>query len=189
MFHKLINVIGYAWTMRAIALVVLCLSIVPALSMKKRGRSTSSRRGLDFAAFKDSEYTLFAIAMFLGYLGLYIPFFYIQLYSLEKSNITGELDFYLLPIMNASGFFGRLVSSLHSILDFPHTVTDCWPHGRYYRAIQRFHFVRECVRSACIWLGRDVQRSKHPAVLRVVWSLQLWAYYNTRNRSRSEPLS
>jgi predicted MFS family arabinose efflux permease len=115
--------------MRAIAFVVLGLSIVPALSMKKRGVSTPSRRGLDLAAFRDSEYTLFAIAMFLGYLGLYIPFFYIQLYSLERFSITGELNFYLLPIMNATGFFGRLVSDFHFIIDLPHTMTDSWPSG------------------------------------------------------------
>jgi len=40
-----------------------------------------------------------------------VPYFYLQLYCLDKEIVTGELNFYLLPIMNAAGVVGRLVSS------------------------------------------------------------------------------
>lgn len=185
MFHRLIEVVGYAWNMRAIAFAVLFLSIIPIISMTKRGMSLPYRRGLSFAAFKDAEYTLFAIGMFLGYLGFYIPFFYIQLYSLEKSDITGELNFCLLPMMNAAGFFGRLVSKFpqipSSIMDIPHIMTDSWPSGRRNWTLQCFHTVCGCLRGACIWVDRDVQRSGYPDLLCLVRILQLWTHYYTGN--------
>lgn len=43
------------------------------------------------------------------YAGMYVPYFYIQVFAQEKRLITGNLEQYLLPIVNAAGFPGRLV--------------------------------------------------------------------------------
>ncbi|KAF1973118.1 putative MFS monocarboxylate transporter [Bimuria novae-zelandiae CBS 107.79] len=108
MFHKLVDSAGYGWTIRAIAFLMLALSILPVCSMRVRVKTPSSGNGLDIGAFRDPGFSFFAIAMFVGYLGLYIPFFYIQLYSLEERSIVGGLNVYTLPIMNAAGLLGRL---------------------------------------------------------------------------------
>lgn len=114
MFHRLITRLGYPWTMRSIGFVVLSLSIIPTIRTKMRFKADPSRDRLQLTAFKNPEFALFATAMFLGYLGLYIPFFYIQIYSSENSNITGELYFYLITIMNGAGLFGGLVSAVRN---------------------------------------------------------------------------
>ena len=46
----------------------------------------------------------------LGFVGLYIPIFYIQTYALTR-NITPDSDyaFYLLSILNTGSFFGRIL--------------------------------------------------------------------------------
>jgi hypothetical protein len=67
------------------------------------------RRLFDIQPWKEPAYALFAIAVFFGYMGLYVPYFYLQLNSLETGTVIGGLNFYLLPIMNAAGLFGRLV--------------------------------------------------------------------------------
>lgn len=59
--------------------------------------------------WREPEYALYAVALFLGYIGIYIPYFYIQLYCLEKNIVTGNLNTYLIPLINAGGFFGRIV--------------------------------------------------------------------------------
>lgn len=42
-------------------------------------------------------------------MGIYIAFFYVQLYALQKCNTSPHIAAALLPIMNAGSFLGRLV--------------------------------------------------------------------------------
>jgi hypothetical protein len=109
MFHKLVGRIGYGWSTRILAFVILGTLIPPVLVTKARIKPSAARKLFISSAWREKQYSLFAASFFMGYVGLYIPFFYIQLYCADKSIVTGEFNFYLLPIMNASGFFGRLV--------------------------------------------------------------------------------
>jgi len=108
MFHKLTDSAGFGWAVRAIAFVMLGLSILPVLGMKMRLKPHAVRRVFDAAAWKEPEFSLYALSLFIGYIGIYIPFFYIQTFCLQKRIIDGELSTYILPIMNGAGFFGRL---------------------------------------------------------------------------------
>ncbi|PVH97040.1 putative monocarboxylate transporter [Periconia macrospinosa] len=108
MFHKLVGRSGFGWSTRIMAFVIFGTMVLPVLATRIRIKPPAARRIFDSSVWKEAQYTLFAISFFLGYVGLYIPFFYIQLYCADKTIITGEFNFYLLPIMNASGFFGRL---------------------------------------------------------------------------------
>lgn len=42
-------------------------------------------------------------------MGIYVTFFYIQLFALEKTAINANLASYLLPIINAASTIGRLI--------------------------------------------------------------------------------
>lgn len=42
-------------------------------------------------------------------MGIYVAFFYVQLYAVQKGNTNFNLAFYMLSILNASSFFGRIV--------------------------------------------------------------------------------
>ena len=89
---------------------MLFLCALPVLGLRMRMRPPAVRRVFDSTAWRDPEFSLYAVALFIGYVGMYIPYFYIQLYCIEQGIITGTLNFYLLPIINATGFFGRIVS-------------------------------------------------------------------------------
>jgi hypothetical protein len=123
MFHKLVDRSGFGWSTRIIAFVILATLIPPVLATRTRIKPPAARKLFISSTWKETRYTLFAVSFFMGYVGLYIPFFYIQLYCSEKSIITGEFNFYLLPIMNASGFFGRLVSSILTIIYYAQFLT------------------------------------------------------------------
>ena len=68
------------------------------------------RNLLQLSAFKHWDYTLASFGIALGFVGLYIPVFYIQIYALTKG-VTSSDDyaFYLLAILNAGSFFGRVI--------------------------------------------------------------------------------
>ena len=68
-------------------------------------------RVLDMSAWREIPYILFALAIFFGFVGFYIPFCYIQAYSIDKSVMEKQLALYLVAMINAGAFFGRIVSS------------------------------------------------------------------------------
>lgn len=77
--------------------------------MKARLKPSSQRKIIDLAAWREAPYFQFGIGMFLIFMGFYIPFFYVQLYAIEKGIVSQNLGFYLLAILNTGSFFGRLV--------------------------------------------------------------------------------
>lgn len=111
LFHKLQARIGFGWATRSMAFVILATLAIPTACMKTRVKPAATRRLIDLSAWREAPFSLFSVAEFLGFMGLYVPFFYIQIYALEKTNIDGSLAFYLLTFLNAGSFFGRIVSN------------------------------------------------------------------------------
>jgi predicted MFS family arabinose efflux permease len=66
----------------------------------------------DFNAFRNRPFNIFALASFAGFLGLYVPFFYIQQYSSSFAGVNDDLAFYTLVILNAGSVFGRIAPAL-----------------------------------------------------------------------------
>ncbi|RDL36934.1 uncharacterized protein BP5553_04367 [Venustampulla echinocandica] len=97
------------WATRVIALIMLVTLIIPVAGMRMRLKPSSARRIFEMEAWKEPPFSLFGLGTFLGFMGLYVPFFYIQIYALEKRIVTEDLAFYLLPLLNAGSFFGRII--------------------------------------------------------------------------------
>lgn len=114
-FYRLQPLIGFGWTTRTIGFIVLATQLIPNLCMKVRVLPASKRKIVDWSAFREPPYALFVGGGFLAFIGLYTPFFYIQLFAIQSNIADTNLAFYLLPILNASSTFGRI---------FPNMVAD-----------------------------------------------------------------
>ena len=77
--------------------------------MKPRRPSTSFRRLLDWKLLRDKPFLLLMMGMLFGYMGIYIAFFYIQIYALAECNTSANLASYLLVITNTGSLFGRVI--------------------------------------------------------------------------------
>lgn len=90
---------------------MLATLLVSLTVMKVRIQPAQRRELLQLSAFKEAPFTLFSIAEFLGFAGLYVPFFYIQSYATNAphTHIDPSLAFYLLIILNAASVFGRVI--------------------------------------------------------------------------------
>lgn len=108
-FQKLQPQIGFGWATRTIAFIILVTMALPLLGMKLRGQSRNAKRRLALSAWRDISYTWFSCSAFFGFLGVYIPFFYVQLYAQQRKTVSGELVFYLPPLLNAGSLFGRII--------------------------------------------------------------------------------
>ncbi|KAJ6438232.1 Endoglucanase-1 [Purpureocillium lavendulum] len=112
MFHRLLDRIGFAWTVRALGLVMIVTSIIPLLIFRPRPRPPSKRRLIDLTAFKEPAYTSFVLGAMLTSVTINIPFYYIQYYAISTGVASNELGFYFLSIMTTGSFFGRVLPNL-----------------------------------------------------------------------------
>jgi MFS family permease len=108
-FHKLLPQIGFAWSTRVIGFIILGTMIIPNVCMRVRVLPAKKRSLLDPAAFKKPAYALTVLGFFAGFMGLYMPFFYGQVYALQRHITNENLAFYLLAVMNSTSVFGRII--------------------------------------------------------------------------------
>ncbi|MCJ1401854.1 hypothetical protein MMC11_005071 [Xylographa trunciseda] len=107
-FRQLQPTIGFGWATRVIAFIMLTLSVVPLFAMHDRTRH-ASKEPISFQLFHGLPHLLFCVGMLFGFMGIYIVFFYVQLYALLECGMTPELASYLLAIVNSASIFGRLI--------------------------------------------------------------------------------
>lgn len=155
---------------------MLATLMFPIVCMRMRVKPSAARRLFDVTAWAEPAYVVYAFAMFFGFLGLYIPFFYVQLYSIEERIVGTSLAFYLLPILNAASFFGRLVSPSSSILEEASaaarlTSLDTKLCRGQSGPSQCYDFVLLGGRYPCLHLDKDTVNSGSSCILHSVWLL------------------
>ncbi|KAH6663293.1 major facilitator superfamily transporter [Plectosphaerella plurivora] len=109
-FARLEPSIGFGWTCRVIAFILLALSIVPAVFMHARTPPSGQMRSLvDMSAFKDASFCFIMAGSFFGFLTLYVAFFYIQVFAVRHSIGPEHFAPYFVTILNAGSIPGRVV--------------------------------------------------------------------------------
>ncbi|KAF3919863.1 hypothetical protein ABW21_db0200667 [Orbilia brochopaga] len=110
--RKLIPAIGFRNTMIVNSSIVLTLLIISNLILAPRKDIPPRRKGpmIDVKSFKDLTYMLFVFGMLAAFLGLYMPFFYIEVWAKRMGLDKNGLEtFYLISILNGASTFGRVV--------------------------------------------------------------------------------
>jgi len=107
--YRLINRIGFGWSVRVMGFIAFGTLLIPITLMKMRFKPPKARALIDWSAFTDFYYMFFTIACLIGFMGLYVILFYLS-YFAEKRHITNtNMAFYLVPIFNAASCFGRTI--------------------------------------------------------------------------------
>ncbi|KAK2759783.1 hypothetical protein FQN54_002517 [Arachnomyces sp. PD_36] len=112
---SLLQDIGFAWTMRVLALINIA-TMVPAniIARPRPTRRNAPRPEMDWAAFKDVPYVLMMAGMFFSFWGLYFGFYFIASYAQDVLDMEPNASVNLLVAMNAASFLGRFIPSLIS---------------------------------------------------------------------------
>lgn len=109
MFQQLQPRIGFGWTIRCIGFVVLASLAFPLVTLRKRVAESPSRAFIDKSALRELPFVLTLPAMFLVFAGLYVPYFYIEVFSVRTNAVRPDLNGYLIVFMNAGSLLGRVV--------------------------------------------------------------------------------
>ncbi|CAG8908933.1 unnamed protein product [Penicillium egyptiacum] len=118
MFNQLIPKVGFPWTVRLIAFLMLALFIAAAILLlwperrSAKVKTTQRRSLIDLRAFKDLPFWSFAIGNFFLYLGYITPFYYIPTYAETKLCTSRSMASNVLMISQASSVIGRVVLTL-----------------------------------------------------------------------------
>ncbi|KAL7933116.1 putative translation releasing factor RF-1 [Trichoderma chlorosporum] len=107
--QQLIPKIGFRWTVRVMGFVVLASSIIIVLLVRTRLPARKAGPVVDWSAFKEWTYVLFAISMFITLWATYFAYDYARAYSLDRLGGSQSTSFNMLMIVNAVGIPGRLV--------------------------------------------------------------------------------
>ncbi|KAF9076392.1 MFS general substrate transporter [Rhodocollybia butyracea] len=109
--RRLIPVIGFPWTMRILAFILLFALCIPCLTLARRLPPKAASGGLfNFRLFTDSPpFSIYSGATVCMFLGLFTVLTYIDI-SAVTYGVSSEHSFYLVAIANASSAVGRLVT-------------------------------------------------------------------------------
>lgn len=107
--EKLLPTAGFAWTVRTQGFVMLAIHLVAFTFIKTRLPPRKAGALVEWSAFKDTSYSLFAVGMFLAFWGLYFAFYYIGSFGRNVIGISQQDSINLLLIINGVGLFGRLI--------------------------------------------------------------------------------
>jgi MFS family permease len=78
----------------------------PILFLRQRVKPAKPREIIDKTVFADGPLMLFSLAALVGFIGLYVMFFYVSYYA-ETHSTSTSMAFYTVPILNAASIFGR----------------------------------------------------------------------------------
>ncbi|KZV75730.1 MFS general substrate transporter [Peniophora sp. CONT] len=107
LFHRRVS---FAWTVRESAFVVLGLLVVANLLM--RDRKGITQNALPKPNLKtlltDPPYVITIIGVAILNWGLYFPYFYLQVFALNRG-VNANISFYMLALLNGASIPGRII--------------------------------------------------------------------------------
>jgi MFS family permease len=111
-FYYLQPQIGYAWAVRVIGFIMLATCAVILSVMRVRTLTSKGKKYIDTSIFVDRTFMLYAISMFIGFVGVFIPFFYISNMAGAIATRSSSVALSFLLVMNGVSTFGRLIPGL-----------------------------------------------------------------------------
>ena len=109
--QQLLPQIGFPWTVRVVGFVMLAVLVVTLTLTKPRLPPRKTGPLVEWDAFKEVSYALFAIAMFTTFWGLYFAFYYIGSFGRDILGDSQAEGINNLLILNGVGLIGRVVAA------------------------------------------------------------------------------
>ncbi|KAF2718483.1 MFS general substrate transporter, partial [Polychaeton citri CBS 116435] len=126
-FTRLQPTIGFGWAVRVIGFIAIVTLAIPCAVIRPRAKAPGKRKIFDVQILKELPFEVLNIATFFGFVGQYIPYFFIEQYA----GMHGmSLTFWMLIFLNVGSIPGRIFPSLVADKFFPPllvlgTTTSC----------------------------------------------------------------
>jgi len=77
MVQQLLPIVGFAWTVRSLGLLMTVLGLTAALGLRTRVPPKGAGPLMDWSAFTELPFGLFCVGVFFAFWGAYFPFYYV----------------------------------------------------------------------------------------------------------------
>lgn len=108
LFRLLVERLGFPWTCRVFAFVNGGLLLASFPLVRPQVVPTAGRKLVDTSASRDRQFLLYSMALFLLWLGVDLPFYFLPSFIQDRLGISPLVGDYLLSAMNASSLLGRV---------------------------------------------------------------------------------
>lgn len=120
-------VLGFGWSMRIVGFIALVTLAIPCAVIKPRMKPKGARKIFDVDILKEVPYEILNLATFFGFVGQYIPYFFIEQY-VEMHGLG--MGMWMLTFLNVGSIPGRILPSLIADKYFhPLNVLTCTTAG------------------------------------------------------------
>ncbi|KAL1855893.1 hypothetical protein Daus18300_010871 [Diaporthe australafricana] len=110
---NLLPKIGFGWTVRVVALIVVVTLAICNIVLRGPGASAKRRALVHRESLTDWPYVALIFAYFTVFLGLYTPFFYVESFAVGSHITSEDTAFYLLAVVNLASILGRIIPNIH----------------------------------------------------------------------------
>ncbi|KAK7202415.1 MFS general substrate transporter [Myxozyma melibiosi] len=111
-FHKLRPLLGFGWAVRVVALIVLVTQGYVLAVMRVRTRPAGKKIRLTRELVMYPPFLAFIGFGVFAFMGAYIPFYYMEGFSILKGIYSFDVSFYMLSVLNGASTFGRLLPNI-----------------------------------------------------------------------------
>lgn len=111
---KLLEQLGFSWMVRVLGFIALGVLVVPVVGMRIRAPSPKRRGFVDRSAFTDVPYLIFVVGTFFASSSLSTINSYISFFTESNKLASHDMSFYIVAILNAASFFGRIIPNFAS---------------------------------------------------------------------------
>lgn len=108
-FEALLPRVGFGWTLRVLGLIMLVFQVICFVLARTRVPPRTVGPLVEFSAFKEIPYLLFAVGIFFCFWGIYPAYYYVGEYASSAIGVSQGDSINLLIIMNGIGIVGRLL--------------------------------------------------------------------------------
>jgi MFS family permease len=110
-----LNAKGFGWSMRSMAFIALITQLLPCILIRQRDdlpRRPLGGKVIDLSCLRSRKFSIFYVGVFVVFLGLFTPYFFVPAWASSVNLRVSFQHFYLLSLINAGGFFGRIIPAL-----------------------------------------------------------------------------
>ncbi|KAM0358931.1 hypothetical protein HYE67_011281 [Fusarium culmorum] len=113
MVTRLIKLVGFGWSMRICAFMIMFLLIIANLTVKcfTPPRPQKVSRAQLVKPLREPEFVFCLLGFFFFTFGMFIPIDYLPVQALQ-AGVDPNFAQYLIPILNAASLFGRIISGI-----------------------------------------------------------------------------
>ena len=104
LISRMIPTVGYPWTIRTAAFIILGLQIIAILTVRSRTKPTPKKMpvGRFAAPFTELPFVLLLLGLAVLDYGIFIPIDYLAVQGFQEAHVSEEMAQYLVSIFNAA---------------------------------------------------------------------------------------